>query len=182
MSTDLSGISGGQIEYKPNNYGNATNFGFEFVFSRYFGSFGVLGNYTFTHSAITTLKKYNNLQTGVTEDRNQTRSLQGQSDHIANLSLLYRNPNNGLFLQLAYQYIGKTLKVVNSIYDTDYYQKPQSLLALSGDKTLGKHCVVFIKLNNLLNTPYLLRVGSDNLIVQRDTYKTNYSIGLRYAL
>jgi len=42
----------------PENFGNAHNYGFEAVFTKFFGMFGVSANYTYTKSRITTTKQY----------------------------------------------------------------------------------------------------------------------------
>src|SRR5205823_7598259 len=92
--------------YQPNNFGTATNYGFEWVGVKYFGPLGLATNYTFTLSEITTEKGRNATAADARIRVNQTRPLQGQSKHIANASLLYKNPKNGLEMQLAYVYTG----------------------------------------------------------------------------
>jgi hypothetical protein len=109
----------------------------------------------------------------------ESRPLQGQTNNSLNASLLYRDNKHKLFIQLAYQYLGKTLSQVYTNYGYDYYQQPQSFLALSGEKGLGKHFTIFGKFNNLLNTPTTIKIN--NLTVGQDIYKANYNIGLRYS-
>ena len=61
---------------QPQNYGTATNYGFEFLLTKYIGSFGVRANYTYTNSSITTTKKLYYRQDSVTLTSttvNQTR-------------------------------------------------------------------------------------------------------------
>jgi outer membrane receptor protein involved in Fe transport len=91
------GVGGGAAaSIQPQNVGTATNYGFEIALTKYFGKFGLSGNYTYTHSAITTLKEYwylDSNQNATHTAVNQTRPLQGQSPHIANLSALYKNKN-----------------------------------------------------------------------------------------
>jgi len=70
--------------------------------------------------------------------------------------------------------------VVYPIYGYDYYQRPQSNLALSAEKGLrNRHFTLFTKWNNLLNTPYKAQIN--DLLVQREITKFNASIGLRYS-
>ena len=42
--------------YMPGNFGNADNYGLELDFIKFFNKFGIKGNYTYTHSSITTKK------------------------------------------------------------------------------------------------------------------------------
>jgi TonB-dependent receptor len=167
--------------YEPQNFGNATDYGTELAFTRYFGHFGVTGNYTYLYSKIYSTKAYYDLANNyVAPDTLQKRSLQGQTDHTLNLSLLYRDNKNSLFAELAFQYIGKSIAVVYPIYGYDYYQRPQSNLAFSAEKGLrNRHFTLFTKWNNLLNTPNKSQIN--NLLVQREITKFNCSFGLRYA-
>jgi len=158
-----------------NNSSPATNLGAELAFTKYWGKFGVTGNYTYTHSAITAsrLKITGGYQ-------NETRPLQGQTDHIVNLSLLYKDVKHGGFAQLAYEYQGNTLAQLYVYYKADYYQHPMNTLSLSLEKDVHKHFTAFGKFNNLLNTPSVQYV-QNHLEVSRDVYKATYSIGIRYA-
>lgn len=175
----FSAFSYGQLVYTPQNFGTATNLGIELAFTKYVGNWGVTGNYTYTGSSITSPKIFNDATTQTTSLIPQTRPMQGQTDHVGNLSLLYRSPS-GWFGQVAYGYVGRTLRQVSSFYGADYYQRPQHTLAASVEKRLGEHVTGFIKLNNLLNTPLIVDINN-SLIVQRDTYKPSYLLGFRYT-
>ena len=166
---------------KPQNFGNATDYGAELVFTRYFGRIGVTGNYTYLYSKIYSTKSFYDLTTGYSNpDTLQKRPLQGQTDHTLNLSLLYKDDKRALFAEIAFQYIGKSIAVVYPIYGYDYYQRPQSNLALSAEKGLrNRHFTLFTKWNNLLNPPYKAQIN--DLLVQREITKFNASIGLRYS-
>jgi outer membrane receptor protein involved in Fe transport len=153
----------------------AHNYGFELAFTKYWGKFGVTGNYTYTHSAVTTSK--HNFQDSLVAD---TRPLQGQTDHIVNVSLLYKDVKHGFFGQISYEYQGTTLAQVSIYYQSDYYQHPMNSLALSLEKDIHNHFTVFGKFNNLLNTPTTEYVQK-TLLVAKDIYKASYSIGIRYA-
>ncbi|HWK04552.1 MAG TPA: TonB-dependent receptor [Puia sp.] len=175
---ELAYING--TTYEPQNFGNATDYGAELVFTRYFGNIGITGNYTYLHSTISSTKSYYDLTSGYSNpDTLQKRPLQGQTDHTLNLSLLFRNKKRSLFAELAFQYIGKSIGLVYPIYGYDYYQRPQSNLAFSAEKELtNRHFTVFTKFNNLLNTPSVYKING--LLVQRDITKLNFSFGLRY--
>ncbi|EHQ24370.1 TonB-dependent receptor [Mucilaginibacter paludis] len=188
-----------------NDETDATNYGFEAVFTKYFGPMGVVANYTYTKSKITTAKvfTYRN-DAGIISSRvqDETHPLQGQSDHIANMSLIYRNAKLGLNLQGAFVYTGTRVAFVNPAYGLDYYQAPTEQLDFSAEKTLCKKFTFFAKANNLTNTPYVLELHQSYnaylangqrplalqtdvnkvITVQKDSFKANYLFGIRYKL
>ena len=177
-------VTGSQLLLQPRNFGTANNYGAEVVATKYFGRVGVTGNYTYVSSAIRVRKTYNT--TDAAGNASQltlplTRPLQGQARNVANVSLLYRDQPARFYAQLAYQFVDRTLQVVN-VAGPDYYLQPRSYLALSVEKGLHRRWTLFGKFNNLLNTPATLRVGSSALIVQRDETRADYLVGLRYAL
>ena len=191
---DSTSTSGSVIG--PGNFGSGRNFGFELAFTKYWNRFGVSGNYTYTNSIITTPKLYYqaNYTTSVV---NQSRPLQGQSPHIANLSLLYKNVDNGLSLQLAMVYTGKRISQLSPYYNLDYYQQPLFTIDFSMEKRLGSHFFFYIKIQNILNTPFLVYLPHTNIytsgpialpdqhdaskiLVQREYYGQNFIGGLRF--
>lgn len=107
--------------------------------------------------------------------------MQGQSEHIANLSLLYKDTKHGGFAQLSYQYLGTTLASTAGYAGSDYIQRPMNSLAFSAEKDIHKHFTVFGKFNNLLNTPVKQYVQG-TILVRQNTYKATYNIGVRYEM
>lgn len=181
------GLNSGQVYYTPENYGTAYNYGLELAFIKYFGKIGFEGNYTYTHSAITApkilyykanhdnyLKQIDSLHV------NETRPLQGQSDNVVNLSLLYKNTAARFYAQLSYQYIGRTLSQVSIYYNSDYYQQPVSYLSLSLQKELGDHFTIQGKFNNLLNSSTTVK-AQGSLVVAKYTYGPSYQLNLKYT-
>ena len=190
---------------QPGNADKATNYGFEAVFTKYFGQFGVSANYTYTHSEVTTNKLLYHYVTGTgvtTDNISQTRPLQGQANHVGNLSFLYKNPKLGLDVQLAFAYTGDRIAQVSQYYNLDTWQKPFSQLDLSFEKKLNKRFSFYAKINNITNEPNRLYIkaspalvnqqfsggytvpfqtgGANYTIVQRDNYKLNFLGGFRY--
>jgi hypothetical protein len=167
--------------YTPQNLGTATVYGGEIVYTKYFHNIGITGNYTYIYSEISSPKFYTDVTNQTTDPhRLQKRPMQGETDHSLNASLLYKNDKHKIFAQLAYEYLGKTLARVYPVYGYDYYQEPQSFLSLSVEKQLrNRHFTVFGKFNNLLNTATINKIN--NLLVANDTYKANFSIGVRYS-
>lgn len=173
----LESVSSGRLYLKPLNSGTAENYGAELSFTKFFGNFGFTGNYTYTHSSVSSLKK---TYKGDSANIIEKRPLQGQTDHIVNVSLLYKNVKKGFFAQLSYEYQGKTLAQTSLYYQSDYIQQPMHTLAFSLEKDIHKHFTLFGKFNNLLNTKTRQYV-QNTVLVSEDYSKATYSIGLRYA-
>ena len=183
--------------YQPLNFGTATNFGAELVFAKFFSNWGVTGNYTFTKSSITTTKRiYGRDVNGsiISTEGRQTRPLQGQSDHIANLSLIYKNAGLGVDAQLAWVYTGKRINIVSPFLGLDYWQRGTSQVDFSAEKRFAnKRFSVFAKLTNLLNNPIIVEIlqtntltnlpeqlRTDRILVQKDVFQQSYLLGFRY--
>jgi outer membrane receptor protein involved in Fe transport len=175
IEQQLVSYKSGLLYLLPLNSGTAHNYGAELAFTKYWGKFGVTGNYTYTHSSVTSNKlSYQGMN--VTE----TRPLQGQTDNIVNISLLYKDVKHGFFAQVAYEFLGYTLAQTSVYYQSDYIQQPMNSLAISLEKDIHNHFTIFGKFNNLLNTPTTEYVQK-TLLVSKDIYKASYSIGIRYA-
>lgn len=200
-----SGVTAQQL--RPNNIGNATNYGFEAVFTKFFGAFGVSANYTYTQSRVTTdsmLFTYRNDQ-GIQSSKyvKETRPLQGQSNHFGNLSLLYKSAKLGIDLQVAFTYTGERIALVSPYAGLHYWQQPYAGLDASFEKRFLKKFSFYGKLTNLTNTastsslhiPYStylaasgsrpLSIQSDpahKLIVQKDFVRSAFLFGFRYKL
>ncbi|MCS3798599.1 TonB-dependent receptor domain-containing protein [Niastella sp. OAS944] len=187
--------------YLPDNFGNATNYGFELDLAKYFRWFGIKANYTFTDSRITTskVKRYSTATGQSTEAVDQTRPLQGQSKHIANLSLMVKHDNIGLNAQLAFNYTGRRINTVSQFLNNDIWQKGFAQMDFSVEKKLARRWFVYAKINNILNTPYELEIrqpytGNDitgdvphqsvgrNVFVRKGTYGANYLLGVKFKL
>ena len=183
--------------YTPLNFGNAQNFGAELVFTKYFHNWGISGNYTYTHSRITTSKRiYGRDASGgiINTEGSQTRPLQGQSDHIANLSLIYKNAQSGVDAQLSWVYTGKRINIVSPYKDLDYWQRGTSQLDFSAEKKFkNTHFSVFTKVTNILNNPIIVELlkpntlqnlpdqnRTDRILVQKDILQQSYLVGIRY--
>ncbi|ANI89842.1 hypothetical protein A9P82_11420 [Arachidicoccus ginsenosidimutans] len=179
--------------YKAENFGNASNYGFELDATKYFRWFGIKANYTYTNSRITTSKVVRS--TG--EMKDETRPMQGQAKHIANLSLLYKDDNKvGLNAQLALNYTSKRINTVSEFYNEDVWQKGFTQLDFSVEKRVVKHWYIYAKVNNILNTPYQLYVPQaytggleipvphqtvgKNIFIRKDTYGQNYLLGIKF--
>lgn len=190
-------IRGQDIYYSPGNFGNAKNYGLEIDYIKYVKQFGIKANYTYTHSRITTTKSRRiRNESGDLETINveQTRPLYGQSAHVANLSVLYKNQQNGIDAQLAGGYTGDRINTVSQFIDNDLWQKGFIQMDASLEKTFRNGLGVFVKANNLLNTPmevYINNLNASNAripnqdlpgktLIRRDRYQRSYLLGVRY--
>ncbi len=181
----------------PQNFDDATNFGLEMDYTKYFSRFGIRLNYTYTKSSITTDKVQNN-PGGSRTLVAQTRPLQGQSDHVGNFSLLFKDQERLLDIQAVFNYTGERIAFVSPFLGTDHYMKPMAQLDISVEKGFRNQLILFVKANNLLNTPYQLYVKRglavpedpypyqtdpfNQALVRRDLYGQSYRLGLRYTL
>lgn len=188
------------VYYTPGNFGNANNFGVEVDYIKFIQKFGVKANYTYTHSRITTAKMSRRINETTQDPEaiivDQTRPLYGQAAHVANLSLLYKDANNGWEGQLAGSYTGSRINTVSQFLNDDLWQKGFVQLDASIEKKFKAGWAIFAKANNILNTPMELYVKGTNpenekiaeklieggnTLIRKDLYGQNYILGLRYS-
>ena len=192
---------------QPVNIGKATNYGFEAVASKFIGSFGISANYTYTNSSITNdslILSYRNTAGQIVSKRvSETRPLQGQSNHVGNVSFIYKNPKIGFDFQTAVVYTGERISFVSPYAGLNYWQSPTTTLDLSFEKRFGKHFSFYGKINNLTDAPMELSLhqsynsymagsgaralalqtdAANRIIIQKDYYRTTYLFGIRYKL
>jgi TonB-dependent receptor len=192
-------VRGQDIYYSPGNFGTANNYGAEVDYIKYFSKIGVKANYTYTHSRINTTKttRVINSTTGDTEPANvnQERPLYGQSAHIANLSLLFKDTKKGWDVQVAGAYTGPRINTVSQFLNNDLWQEGFVQMDASAEKRFKGGISVFVKANNILNTPTKLfikgtnpennninedLVKNGNTLIRSDYYGQNYLVGFRY--
>ena len=180
--------------YMPMNMGNANNMGVELDVLKYFNKFGIKANYTFTHSSITTDKR--TMEGNEVTTVSQTRPLCGQAAHVANLSLLLKDTQNGWNAQLTGSFISRRLANVSNWYDNDIWENDYFRMELSAEKTFRCGLSVFLKATNLLNLPmiryYHKGPHTDNLTdvdringnvtERKEYYGQTVLLGIRYKL
>ncbi len=151
----------------PQNFGTATNMGVEVDLIRYFNRIGIRANYTFTNSEITSSKivQFRN-QEGALSNRieDQARPLQGQSAHLGNFSLLYKNQESGTDLQLSMVYTGRRIAYISAFKDNDQWQRAFTALDFSFDQRITSSLTAYAKVMNILNTPFELEIVASNEI------------------
>ncbi|MCW3467436.1 TonB-dependent receptor domain-containing protein [Chitinophaga nivalis] len=182
------------------NFGTANNYGFELDVTKFIRQFGIRANYTFTKSTISSdkVQAYREDDGNVTQKTvSQHRPLQGQSQHIANVSLLYKDTKSALDAQLAMVYTGERIDKVSPFLDSDIWQKGFVQLDFSAQKRIWKNLYAYTKIGNLLNTPYELFIKSKNgddvagvphqepgknIFIRKNSYGQTYLLGLRFKL
>jgi len=196
----MSGF-GQDVFYMPMNFGNANNYGVELDIIKYFNWFGIKANYTYTNSDITTTKirvldnPDPNAETNIlTEYISQTRSLYGQSENVANFSLLFKDRSNGWDGQLSFAYTGDRLVIVSRYLDQDTWQAGYISMDVSVEKRFKLGLSLFTKGSNLINSPMIQYVKQNEqnisltnverykggIVDRKEYYGLNFSIGLRY--
>lgn len=188
--------AGTDAYYMPDNLGNAKNMGFEIDVIKYIRHFGIKANYTYTYSKITTSKReYKEGSAEYKSGVTQSRPLVNQAPHTANISLLYKDTENGWNAQLASSFTGAKLALVSPFKDADQWEKAMFGLDLSAEKQFKNGFSIFFKANNLLDAKrerYLKTVNESNLeyegqksdktIVGTYQYGRTFLLGVRYKL
>ena len=188
--------AGTDAYYMPDNLGNAKNMGFEIDVIKYIRHFGIKANYTYTYSKITTSKReYKEGSAEYKSGVTQSRPLVNQAPHTANISLLYKDTENGWNAQLASSFTGAKLALVSPFKDADQWDKAMFGLDLSAEKQFKNGYSIFFKANNLLDAKrerYLKTVNESNLeyegqksdktIVGTYQYGRTFLLGVRYKL
>lgn len=191
---------GQDIYYSAGNFGMANNYGAEIDYMKFFNKIGIKANYTYTHSRITTPKTVRrvNSTTGDVEPIlvDQSRPLYGQSEHIANTSLLYKDTKKGWDLQVAGAYTGPRINTISQFLNNDLWQNGFIQMDLSAEKKFKGGMSVFAKAGNVLNTPtklFIKGTNAENLnikenlvsnghtLIRSDYFEKSYLLGLRYT-
>lgn len=186
--------------YMPSNYGTAHNYGAEIDVTKYFRWFGIKANYTYTHSRITTTKVKNIENPDPSApDRikqvtvEQSRPLNNQASHVANLSLLVKH--GGWDGQIAFSYTGERLYAISRFENNDIWQAGFIQMDASVERSFKIGIAVYAKASNLLNTPMIQFLKKQNpanedvadyqtygsgTLVRRDYHGQTFQIGMKY--
>ncbi|BAV05411.1 TonB-dependent receptor [Filimonas lacunae] len=189
-----------QTAYRPGNYGNARNLGAEVVVEKYVGNFGIRANYTYTNSSISSPKRQPYLDENTAAKSrivNEKRPLQGQSAHLANAAILYKNTKSGTEFQFNWQLTGKRIALVSPYYGMDYWMKAMHVFDASAEQKMSKHIYLFAKVQNLFNNKYEVyinkqptniavipfqNIASGKTLSQSTQTGRTYQLGIRFDL
>ncbi len=201
----LSYTPAGQLTAQMRNATDANDYGLEISGTKYFGRLGIQAAYTYTYSHLLQPAKFETREDPadpssnlVTVTRNESRPLQGQSPHLANLSLLYQDAGKGWNARVSGIYTGRRIYSVSGWYGLDYWQRGYTVLDLNVEKSVGHDIKVFAKASNLFNTITtvdLLKANpsystalipgqqrSDRITVMRQTDHPAYYLGFQWNL
>jgi TonB-dependent receptor len=201
----LSYTPAGQLTEQLKNTGTAVNYGAEFFYSYNWSNFDLSFSYTYTSSNITRMKKLltrsdpndpsSNL---VTVTKPEDGPLEGQSKHLANVNLLYKNMPGKWLANLSLIYTGKHIDLVSPWYNLDYWQRQNVTVNLSAEKRLSTKFKIKLSASNLFNNGIIDDIlvpnpnGSGNLLpaqtqtnkitILRQDFSAYYTLGLSYQL
>lgn len=167
ITVDRVAELGNRLFLRPTNQGTATNFGLEMDYIKYIKKWGVRANYTFTQSSIVTnkIRRFRGDDGSLQEEIvTQDRPMQGQSAHLGNLSLLFKDTKTGTDLQLSGVYTGRRIAFISPYLDNDQWQREMFMLDFSAEQRITKDLVFYLKAQNLLNTPYVLEIPASNQV------------------
>lgn len=186
------------------NAANANIFGFEFSGTKYFGKMGIQASYTYSYSLIEQAAKFktrenpaNTNSNIITVTKNEIRPLQGQSPHLANLGIIYKDPRIGITARTSAIYTGKRIFSSSGWFGLDYWQRGYWLIDAYLEKKLAKNCKIFFKANNIFNTSTVVDLlktnssfisayipaqeSSSRITVMRQIDCTNYFLGMQWS-
>ena len=105
----------------------------------------------------------------------------GQSPHIVNAALIYRDIEKGFKCQLVYTMQGKNLKQISSYYGQDVYQLTFHDLGATIEKKVYENFLLYAKVNNLLNSK--VQYESKGGFPIRDVSTSlNFLVGIKFNL
>jgi TonB-dependent receptor len=164
------------IEYEvtqPQNGDSADLWGIELAYQNQFsgegfwGGFGVYFNYTYIDSEA----NY--------PDRETTR-LQGQSEHVGNVALVYEK--YGFSGRLSVNYNGNSLMEVGGEAAEDLWVDDHTQLDFLGRVQLSKKISLTLELINLTDEPYRVFEGTEDRPRQEEYYGWWGAFGVRFDL
>jgi len=194
----------GVLTAQMRNANDANDYGAEIAATKYLGRFGIQAQYTYTYSRIVQSTKYQTRADPgdptsdiITVSRDEARPLQGQSPHLANLSVLYTDGQHGWNMRVGGIYTGRRIYSVSGWYSLDYWQRGYTMLDASMEKTLAHGWRIFVKADNLFSTHMTvdllkrnpdLSTGlvpgqqrADRFTVLQQTYRTAYFAGVQWS-
>ncbi len=164
----------------PRNLDMATSAGVEVTASiDVMESLALLGNYTYTRSAITTDKYLFDKEAGVTVLIPETHPLQGQADHLANFSALFSDTGMGTTAQLSFVFTGERVARTTPFYGLNHVQTDFLLLDFSASQKVWKNLSIFLQMTNLLNSPYEMRL-ENGMLIEKEQFGRHAELGVIY--
>jgi hypothetical protein len=134
----------------------------------------------------------------VTVTKAEQGPLEGQSKHLANINLLYKNVPGNWLANLSIIYTGKRIDLVSPWYNLDYWQRQNITVNLSAEKKLSNKFKLRLSAANLFNNGIIDDIlvpnpnGSGNqlpgqlqtskITILKQNFSAYYQLGLSYQL
>lgn len=158
------------------NADSATNEGVELDFRKEFyvgdteqHSFFVQGNYAWINSQV---------DLGLTTESESERSLQGQSDYIANIQLGYDHLNSGQKVTLIYNEFGERIALVDKGSKPPVMEEPFTSVKLNYEKALNLDMTLSASIDNLLDDDVEFTQGGK--VFRKYAPGRTYEVGFSY--
>ena len=160
---------------QPQNGDDATLWGIELAFQNQFthlkgawSGFGIYANYTYIDSETTF------------PDHDEKSPLQGQSENIANFSLVYEK--YGFSGRLSFNYTGKYIDEVGGGPEEDLWVDNHFQIDFTARQQLSKKFGIYLELVNLNDEPFIIYQGVEDRIRQQEIYGWWGTVGVRFNL
>ncbi len=160
---------------QPMNGDDANLWGLELAFQNQFthlkggwGGFGIYANYTYIDSETTF------------PDHDEKSPLQGQSENIANFSLVYEK--YGFSGRLSFNYTGKYIDEVGGSPEEDLWVDDHFQIDFTARQQLSKKFGIYLELVNLNDEPWVVYQGVEDRIRQQEFYGWWGTVGVRFNL
>jgi TonB-dependent receptor len=160
---------------QPLNGDDATLWGLEVAFQNQFtqlngfwGGLGLYANYTYIDSETTF------------PDHDMKSPLQGQSENVGNLSLVYEQ--YGFSGRLSFNYVGKYIIEVGGGPEEDLWVDNHFQIDFTARQQLSKKISIYLELVNLNNEPFVIYQGVEDRIRQQEIYGWWGTLGVRFNL
>lgn len=150
-------VRGQDVFISPGNFGIAQNYGLEIDVIKQWKWLGFKANYTFTHSSMTTdkVKRIRNEEGDLQLiNVSQTRPLYAQAAHMGNVVISTDFSAQGLYFQVATNYIGSRIVTISEFYENDIWSKPQMTIDIAAEWKILPQWTLFAKVNNLWKSDY----------------------------
>jgi outer membrane receptor protein involved in Fe transport len=188
-SQGLSYVPAGELTAQMRNSGDANDYGAELSATKHLGRWSLQGQYTYTDSRLTQATKFTTRAVAndpssdlITVTKYESRPLQGQSAHLASVSISYQDDRQGWNARVTAIYTGRRIYSVSGWYGLDYWQRGYTVLDAAVEKSIGKRIRLFAKVNNLLNTITTVDLPTAHIKVMRQTDQASYYAGIQWSM
>jgi TonB-dependent receptor len=177
------------VEYK--NVPRATIQGLEFevrlglgYLANSLNNFAIGSNLSLIDSDVDIAQSELDIAQGIDSTFSSTRNLQGQSDYILNVDLVYNNMDWGTTASLYYNIFGERLSIVSANITPDVFEQPTPQLDFIISQKMTNNLSLKFTAQNILNRDYnkIYRYNGQEYIYHSYKRGTSFSIRLNYEI